>query len=54
MEGGLDDGCRPWSRDGEGVLEGRVDRGGDDKRGVVGGAGGGEDDGMDRVAMGRR
>lgn len=56
MEGGLNGGCRPWRGNGEGrrALEGRMDRGGDDERGIMGRTGGGEVDGVDGVAMGRR
>lgn len=56
MEGGLHGGCRPWRGNGEGrrTLEGRMDRGGNHERGIVGRTGGGEVDRMDGVAMGRR
>jgi len=58
VEGGLNGRWRPWSgsREGWRVTDGRMDRrmdgGGDDERGEVGRTGGGEDDGMDGVAVG--
>lgn len=56
MERGLNGGCRSWSgnREGRRALEGRMDRGGDDKRGMVGRTRGVEEDGMDWVAAGWR
>lgn len=56
MTGGPNGGCRSRSGSGEGrrALEGRMDRGGDDERGIVGWTGGGEDDGVDGAVVGRR
>lgn len=56
MEGGLDGGCRPrrGSRKGRRVLEGRMDRGADNKRGIVRRTRGGEDNWIGGTTVGRR